>query len=82
MEHNRDLLFIINRKHSLYEASSNEELAYIHEILYQFETLYHLVACVEIIDVNKYKIIRKKHLVEQVLRLPRLKAFQFINNLN
>jgi hypothetical protein len=82
MEHNRDLLFIINRKQNNYDATPNEELAYIHEILYQFETIYHLTNCVEIIDVNKFKVIKKKHLIEQVLRLPHPKAFQFINNLN
>ncbi len=82
MEHNRDFLFIINRKYGNSASSSTKEVELIHEILYQFETIFHLINCVEIIDVNKFKVIKQKHLIEQVLRLPRPKAFQFINNLN
>ncbi len=78
MEFNRDLLYV----HKNDSVPSTAELENLHKILFNIETLHKLSGCVEIIDFNKLKIIKKIHLVEQILRQQKLKPFQFVNNLN
>jgi hypothetical protein len=78
MEFNRDLLYV----HTNDSKPSVSELEILHKILFNIETMHKLSCCVEIIDFNKIKIIKKIHLVEQILRQPKLKPFQFVNNLN
>jgi hypothetical protein len=76
VEHNRDFLYVTNR------TTQKNVIEKIHHLLYHVETIAFLSSCVEIIDFNKFKVIRKKHLIEQTLRQPYLKPFQFICNLN
>jgi isopentenyl diphosphate isomerase/L-lactate dehydrogenase-like FMN-dependent dehydrogenase len=78
MNQNRDLLFVQNQLH----GNPAEAVAGIHKMLSRLETTNYLCGCVEIADLKKLKIIRKFHLVEQVLRQGALKPFQFVNNLN
>jgi hypothetical protein len=81
MNKNRDLLYFIHRS-NYYANTLDREVDSIHHLLYTLETVQYLATCVEIIDINKLKIIRKQHLKEQVLRQPYLKPFQFVSNLN
>ncbi len=81
MNYNRDLLYV-KPTNNYYATTLQTNVDSLHTMLYSMETLQHLVTCTEIVDVNKLKIIKKKHLVEQLLRQPQLKQFQFVNNLN
>jgi F0F1-type ATP synthase alpha subunit len=56
--------------------------AQIDALLYYYRSIVKVSSFVEIIDCNKLKILRKKHRIEQVLRQPKCKQFQFIYHLN
>ncbi len=73
------LKFIIVKKQSVLLTNTNNEL---NALLYQFRNVHAIIPFIEIIDCSKYKILKKRHLVEQVLHQPQLKAFQFIMHLN
>ena len=77
----RDLLVLskdINDDPNLMER----ELEILDTILYNVETLSELCLCCEVIDVNKYKIIRKQFLLEKIIRQKTFKPFQFLFNKN
>jgi hypothetical protein len=77
----RDLLVLskeINDDPDLMER----EIEILDSILYQVETLYELCLCCELIDVNRYKIIRKPFLLEKAIRQKAFKPFQFLFNKN
>jgi hypothetical protein len=82
MNTDRELLYFIDRNSYYGNTVSKEAMNAMHRLLYTLETVQHLASCVEIMDLNKLKIIRKQHLKEQVLRQPFLKPFQFVNNRN
>lgn len=54
----------------------------IRLLLYQFDTIKNIASSVEIYNYNSLKKSRDFYLVEQMLRQPRLKPFQFIQFLN
>jgi hypothetical protein len=54
----------------------------LHFLLYQFDTIKNIAAAVEIFNYNTLSKTREFYKVEQVLRQPRLKPFQFIQFLN
>ena len=58
------------------------EVKRLHEILYDTETMKNFCVANEIIDVNRYKIISKPLLIEQIVVKNGLKGFQFICNKN
>ncbi len=65
-----------------YDIFGKKNNAKISALLYYFRSFTTISTSVEIIDCNRFKVLRKKHLVEQVLRQPNCKPFQFINHLN
>jgi hypothetical protein len=78
---NRDLL-VLSKKVSMDPLELEHEVELLHELLYHVESLPNFCTCTEIVDINRYKIIRKPHLIEQVIREKSLKAFQFLFNRN
>jgi len=77
----RDLLVLSKEIHddpSLMER----EIKILDSILYHVETLSELCACCEVIDVNRYTIIRKTFLLEKLIRQKEFKPFQFLFNKN
>lgn len=73
---NRDILVISTKAH-LDDALYSRELAILHKILFEIETLSGYCRCHEIIDVNKHKVIRKPMLVQQAIRDQLHKPFVF-----
>lgn len=77
MQNNRDLL-IVNRD-LVYDSNSlQHEIELLNQMLFSVEKLHHFSISHEIIDVNKYKIIQKQHLIQQKIRENSLKPFQFL----
>jgi hypothetical protein len=75
---NRDLLVMFNQELMSPQAIEHE-VELLHELLYNVERMENLAKAHEIIDLNKYKIINKEHLVKSVIRLQDLKPFIFLN---
>jgi hypothetical protein len=74
---NRDLYIVYNAT-NLHLFDNNYQQRWLNEVLNHIENIHTYSVVNEIIDINKYKIISKKHLVQQILREPYLKPFQFI----
>jgi hypothetical protein len=81
MEYNRDLMYV-TRTAGAGTVQDEQEIASLHLILSKVETLTHLSACCEIIDLTLFSVIKTRHLVRDVLRQHELKPFQFICNRN
>ena len=78
---NRDLLVLFNQE-LLSPQAMEHEVEMLHEMLFMVEGLENLVNAHEILDLNKYKIIHKKSILRELLRLRELKPFVFLNNKN
>ena len=78
---NRDLL-VLSKKVSVDPRELEHEVELLHELLFRVESLSNFCHATEIIDVNRYKIIQKTHIIEQVIREKSLKPFQFLFNKN
>ena len=78
---NRDLLLLT--KYEVPNSKAMErELAFLNDLLFTVENLHTFCFVNEIIDLNKYKIITKPHLIHQIIRERRIKPFVFIFNKN
>lgn len=77
----RDLLVLI-KDDSHIPHSIDAEVEMLHEMLYHVETMDNLCIASEIIDLNRFDLITKPHLVAKLLRQRELKPFQFVNNKN
>ena len=75
---NRDLLVLFNQELMSPQALENE-VELLHELLYTVERLDNLVTAHEIIDLNKYKIIKNNSTLRKVIRLQELKPFIFLS---
>lgn len=78
---NRDLL-VLSKNTSPDPRQLEHEVEQLHEILFHVETMRNFCMANELIDMNRYKIIRKPHQIERIVRENTLKPFQFINNKN
>jgi len=58
------------------------EVLWLHELLHHTEQLHYFTRATEIFDLNRYRVIRKEHLVERVLREREVRPFIFIGNKN
>ena len=58
------------------------EVELLHELLYAVEKIENLIVAHEVINLNKYKIQNKAHIIRDVLRSRQLKPFIFLNNKN
>jgi hypothetical protein len=77
----RDLLVLVKDEY-MNEKFMESELEQLNEMLFHFETIEKFCLVHEIFDMNKYKIITKPYLMQQIIRQRELKPFQFICNKN
>ena len=77
----RDLLLLFN--HELMTPKALElELSRLHVLLYNIESTESVAIACELIDLNRYKIIKNYIGVRNYLRSRQKKAFVFLNNRN
>lgn len=78
---NRDL--IILRKDNKSNAQNIEhEILLLNSMLQKIEASENLFGSYELIDLNKFKIVNKLHLISQALKLTVMKPFEFLINKN
>lgn len=75
---NRDLLVLFNQE-LLSPQAIEHEVELLHELLQTVERLENLVTAHEIIDLNKYKVIKKSLIIRNTIRHQELKTFVFLN---
>jgi len=78
---NRDLL-VLMKHDSVSEAAMEHEITLLNNILYSVESIHSFCIANEVIDINKYKIIQKPHLIQQAIREKSHKPFVFVYNKN
>ena len=78
---NRDLLVLFNQQLMTPQAME-QEVNKLHELLFQVERTDNVASAYEIIDLNKYKIVRTHHIVKRLIRSRKEEAFIFLNNRN
>jgi len=78
---NRDLL-VLTKKQSMNPGELEHEVELLVDLLYHVESIDAFCIANELIDLNRYKIIRKSTLIKQALREKRLRPFVFISNNN
>jgi len=78
---NRDLLVLVKDEYAN-ERFMEHELERLNELLFHYETLENFCSAHELIDINKYKIIRKQKTLQEIARLQELRPFQFLFNKN
>lgn len=78
---NRDLL-VLFKEELMNPQSIEHEVEMLHELLYSVERIDNLIVAHEVINLNKYKIVSDKKVVQLMLRENELKPFIFINNKN
>lgn len=80
-ERNRDLL-VLSQAAQHNPHVLERELALLNEILFTTENWSVFSTANEIIDINRRKIIRKTHLIQQILTEKKQKPFVFTCNKN
>ncbi len=78
---NRDLL-VLTKKITMNEQQLKQEVELLNRLLFHVEDVNSFCTANEIIDVNRYKIIQKPHLILQAIREKGEKPFVFISNKN
>ena len=78
---NRDLL-VLTKKVTMDAQQLKQEVELLNKLLFNVEDANSFCTANEIIDVNKYKIIQKPHLILQAIREKAMKPFVFISNKN
>ncbi len=78
---NRDLL-VLFKEELMNPQSIEHEVELLHELLYSVERIDNLIVAHEVINLNKYKIISDKKVIQVMLRENELRPFIFLNNKN
>jgi len=78
---NRDLL-VLTKYEVPDPIAMEQEIVFLNKLLFTVENLHTFCIVNEIVDVNKYKIIKKPHLIHQIIRERNIKPFVFIFNKN
>jgi hypothetical protein len=78
---NRDLL-VLFKQELMSPQAMEHEVEMLHELLYTLERSEKVVAAHELIDLTKYKIVTKPHLIRIAFRQREDKPFVFLNNKN
>ena len=78
---NRDLL-VLTKRTAMKPGELEHEVELLVDLLFHVENITAFCIANELIDLNRYKIIRKPHLIQQILREKKIKPFIFISNLN
>ena len=79
---NRDLLVLVKDNRPVSEQEMEHQVAWLHDMLYRVESVDNFCVANELIDLNRFKIIRKPYLIIKAIRQRELKPFQFICNKN
>jgi len=77
----RDLL-VLTKYETPDPTAMENELVFLNKILFSVENLHTFCIVNEIIDINKYKIVRKPYLIHQIIREWNFKPFVFVFNKN
>jgi hypothetical protein len=78
---NRDLLVLFKQELKT-PQSIEREVSWLHGLLYSVERIENLVTAHELLDLCKYKVVRKENLIKNYLRSAKEKPFVFLNNKN
>ena len=78
---NRDLL-VVSKQAQLNDDALQHEIEVLNELLYDVEMPQNLALACEIINVNRYRIIRKPEEVSRVLNEKVFPSFVFVFNKN
>jgi len=78
---NRDLL-VLTKKDTINPAELEHEVQLLVDILYYAERMDAICIANEVLDLKRYKVIQKPHLIEKILREKRQRPFIFISNKN
>lgn len=81
MNTNRDLLVLSDTTRLSAEALERE-ITFLNSLLLHVENWETFSVANELIDINRRKIIRKTHVIQQMLSERKLKAFVFTFNKN
>jgi hypothetical protein len=77
----RDLL-VLMKKNTLHASVINNEVEWLHSLLYETERLDNIALAHELIDLRRYKIYNNSFHVKNVLRGKEEPAFVFLFNKN
>jgi len=78
---NRDLL-VLFKQELMTPQAIEQEVAWLHELLFCVERLDNFVKAHELIDLNKYRISKKSLDIKKIIRRKKDQAFVFLNNKN
>jgi hypothetical protein len=78
---NRDLL-VLTKKETMNQQELEHEIELLNDLFYLVESSNAACIANEVIDLNRYKVIRKLHRVKQIMQEQTLKPFVFISNKN
>ncbi len=78
---NRDIL-VLSSSAQLNPQLREQEMVQLHQLLFDTENWTAFSIANEIIDINRRRIIRKTHLIQQILTERRQKPFVFTCNKN
>lgn len=81
-QYNRDLWMLTQQDKHLSEQALAEKAEQLHALLYSIETPEAFCQANEVLDLNRYKVIQKPHLIQKVARYQQLPHFVFIFNKN
>ncbi|HMO31427.1 MAG TPA: hypothetical protein PKE63_13620 [Lacibacter sp.] len=77
----RDLLVLINNESKSRDAI-DQEVEWLHDVLYHVEELENHCRAHEVIDLNRYKIYTQTGRVKKAVLRKDFKAFEFVCNKN
>ena len=75
---NRDLLLLFNQE-IMSPQAIEQEVEFLHGLLYSVEKIDNLIIAHELIDLHKFKIINKQIQLKSFFRKRSLKPFEFLN---
>ena len=78
---NRDLL-VLTKKASMNQAELEHEIELLNGLFYLVESSNAVSLANEVIDINRYRIIRNLRKVRKIVEQPIMKPFVFISNKN
>jgi hypothetical protein len=81
MHRTRDL-FLVTKMDQISNAEVEKEMQLLNEILYGIESMHTFALVNEVLDMQKYKVIKKPHLVADAIRKQKFRPFVFLYNKN
>jgi hypothetical protein len=78
---NRDLL-VLTKRETMDDSELEHEIEVLNDLFYLVECSSAVCLANEVIDINRYKVLTKPHVVRQIIRERKLKPFVFISNKN